>query len=176
MSETLHCVNHPNVETYLRCNRCGKPICTKCAVRTPVGYRCIDCVRTQQQVFYEGFGAVQYLIVAAVSLPLSLIAGWLVPALGWFAIFLGPLAGSAISQAAHWAVKRRRGRYTWLIVCGSIALGALLAHLVGWLNLFPALAVLGGYRGGLGGLLWLGVYLVTAVSAAYAWLRPGRRV
>ncbi|MBA2247993.1 MAG: hypothetical protein H0W23_07685 [Chloroflexia bacterium] len=29
--------------TGLRCNRCGKPICPRCAVRTPVGMRCPDC-------------------------------------------------------------------------------------------------------------------------------------
>lgn len=37
------CSYHPNVMTGLRCNRCGKPICPKCAVRTPVGMRCPDC-------------------------------------------------------------------------------------------------------------------------------------
>ena len=37
MSDPLCCVNHPNKETYLRCNKCGQPICTKCAVGTPVG-------------------------------------------------------------------------------------------------------------------------------------------
>ncbi|MEN6392186.1 MAG: B-box zinc finger protein, partial [Anaerolineaceae bacterium] len=29
---TLYCTNHPQTETSLRCNRCDKPICTKCAV------------------------------------------------------------------------------------------------------------------------------------------------
>ena len=49
--ESLFCVNHPNRETSLRCNRCEKPICTQCAVLTPVGYRCRDCIRGQQKVF-----------------------------------------------------------------------------------------------------------------------------
>ena len=39
------------METSLRCNKCGKPICAKCAVRTPTGYRCKECVRGQQKIF-----------------------------------------------------------------------------------------------------------------------------
>lgn len=37
------CTYHPDVMTGLRCTRCGKPICPKCGVRTPVGLRCPDC-------------------------------------------------------------------------------------------------------------------------------------
>ena len=37
------CSYHPDVMTGLRCSRCGKPICSKCGVRTPVGLRCPDC-------------------------------------------------------------------------------------------------------------------------------------
>ena len=46
--ETVYCSYHPNVETGLRCNKCGKPICVKCARRTPVGYRCPDCIRIKR--------------------------------------------------------------------------------------------------------------------------------
>ncbi|NJN97269.1 MAG: hypothetical protein HC875_25880 [Anaerolineales bacterium] len=31
----LYCYQHPKVETGLRCNRCNRPICPKCAQRTP---------------------------------------------------------------------------------------------------------------------------------------------
>ncbi len=37
------CTYHPDVMTGLRCTRCGKPICPRCGVRTPVGLRCPDC-------------------------------------------------------------------------------------------------------------------------------------
>ena len=50
---TLVCKRHPNVETLLRCNQCNEPICLKCAVRTPVGYRCQDCIRAQQDKAYN---------------------------------------------------------------------------------------------------------------------------
>ena len=183
MTEPLYCVNHPNVETYLRCNKCGRPICAKCAVLTPVGYRCKDCVRAQQRVFYADFRPAHYLAAAAVALPLALVAGWLIPSLGWYAIILGPLAGVGIAEAARWAIRRRRGPYTWLVVCGCIVVGALPKLL---LSLFSLLFFAGlaadprgaGYYviGGLMGLLWDVVYLVAAVGAAYARLRPGRHV
>ena len=43
----LYCANHPNEETYVRCSRCEKPICARCRVRTPVGFRCFDCANLQ---------------------------------------------------------------------------------------------------------------------------------
>ena len=67
---TLRCANHPDRETMLRCNRCDKPICYQCAVRTPVGYRCKECVRTQQNVYYNGNSG-DLLIGGAVALVLG---------------------------------------------------------------------------------------------------------
>jgi len=180
MSEPLHCVNHPNVETYLRCNRCGAPICAKCAVRTPVGYRCRDCVNAQQKVFYADFRPVFYAIAAAVGFPLSLVAGWLVPRLGWYAIFLGPLVGVGIAEVVRWAIRRRRGQYTWLVVCGCIVAGWLVKLLLSFalVYLFSRAVPQGGayLTSFLPSLIWDAVYLATAVGAAYARLRPGRRV
>ena len=178
MSEPMYCVNHPDVETYLRCNKCGRPICPKCAVRTPVGYRCRDCVRAQQQVFFTGFRPTYYLVVAAVALPLALVAGWLIPSLGWYAVILGPLAGMGISEAARWAIQRRRGQHTWLVLCGCIVLGALPRLVLSLVSLFTLAANPAGgayYAGGLMRLVWTIVYVVAAAGAAYARVRPGRR-
>jgi hypothetical protein len=179
MSEPMYCVNHPNVETYLRCNKCGQPICAKCAVLTPVGYRCKDCLRAQQKVFYADFRSVHYVVAAAVALPLSLVAGWLVPRLGWFAIVLGPLVGLGIARVVNWAIQRRRGPYTWLVVCASVVLGALPQLLISLFTLLgvaanPSAAVY--FAGGLMRLVWTVVYAVAATGAAYAAVRPGRQV
>jgi hypothetical protein len=186
MSEALHCVNHPDVETYLRCNKCGQPICPKCAVRTPVGYRCKNCISAQQQVFYADFRPIHYVIAAVVALPLSFVVGVILPLLGWFVMILGPLAGVAIAEIVRWAIQRRRGRYTWVVVCGCIILGGLPMLLLPLLGMAGA-ALLGGLGrdignvanyaiGGIFGMLWPGAYLVTATGAAYWRLRPGKRV
>jgi len=136
-------------------------------------------VRTQQRVFYADFRPAYYLVAAVVALPLALVAGWLVPSLGWYAIILGPLAGVGIVQVVRWAIRRRRGQYTWLVVCGCIAVGALPQLLLSLLSLLgpvadPANAML--YVGGPMRLVWTVVYVVAAASAAYAVLRPGRQL
>jgi len=47
------CYRHPDVETGLRCNRCNKPICPTCAQRTPVGFRCPDCIMEIEDRYYS---------------------------------------------------------------------------------------------------------------------------
>jgi len=38
------CYRHPNVPTYIRCQRCGRPICGNCMISAAVGFQCPDCV------------------------------------------------------------------------------------------------------------------------------------
>lgn len=183
--EPLHCVNHPNVETYLRCNRCGQPICARCAVQTPVGYRCRQCVNRQQQAFYADFRPIYYPVAAIVALPLAFIASLLIPTLGWYTIVLGPLAGAGIAELVHLAVRRRRSPYLWMVVCGSIVVAALPKLLFSFLLLLgggiipdsvAAYFTSGLCSGRLFGLLWDTVYVLAAASTASVRLRPGRRV
>ena len=50
----MRCAYHPDVETNLRCGKCGKAICPKCLVQTPVGARCPDCARLYKLPTYRG--------------------------------------------------------------------------------------------------------------------------
>ncbi len=134
--QTLTCYRHPSTPTSLRCNRCGNPICPKCAVRTPVGFRCPDCVRVQQDKFYTG-GKLDYLIAVAVALPLSLIAAYVftflignIGFLSWIIGFLvAPPVGGLIAEAVWRAVGRRRSRHlnTTVLVCLVVATLPFLA-------------------------------------------------
>jgi membrane associated rhomboid family serine protease len=39
------CYRHPNRETFVKCQRCGRPICGQCQTLAPVGVHCPECVR-----------------------------------------------------------------------------------------------------------------------------------
>ncbi|MEJ5946757.1 rhomboid family intramembrane serine protease [Pseudokineococcus basanitobsidens] len=38
------CPRHPDRESYVRCQRCGRPACPQCQRDAPVGVQCVDCV------------------------------------------------------------------------------------------------------------------------------------
>ena len=171
------CVNHPQVRTSLRCNRCGNPICIKCAMRTPVGYRCKTCVKTQQAVFYTA-SPTDYVVAAVITLPLATLGQFIGPMLGFFALFAGPIVGGLIAELVWRATGKRRGQYTWLVVAACMVLAALpallwsLVPLVLALGMGGELAQAGVYS--LMSLLWPLIYLVLAVGSAIARLRVGK--
>jgi hypothetical protein len=168
-TDTLYCYVHPNRPTSLRCNRCDRPICAECAVRTPTGYRCRECVRLQQKKFdtAEWYDYIVAFIVAAIG---SGIASWLVGLVGGFGLFIGllvlliaPGAGAFIGNMVLRFIKNRRSRALFLTTAVGMVVGALPALLLN------ALSVLLGSRGA-GGLfpaIWQVVYLFLAVPAAY---------
>lgn len=175
----LMCANHPNTPTALRCNKCGKPVCTKCIVRTPVGYRCRECVRGQQQIFQTAVWS-DYLIAAVITAPVALLAGLLVTSLSFFSIFLSPVVGTLLAELVRAAIGRRRGRYlSWVTVGAYVAgcLPLLIMPLV--VTLF---SLVGGQAGSLGrapvglfsaglSLIWIGVYMVLGAGTLYARLQ-----
>jgi MFS family permease len=174
LEETLYCVNHPKTETRLRCNRCGNPICPKCVVQTPVGFRCKQCVKGQQAVFYSAT-SLDYLIAVIIGLVASTIAAFIISAVGiFFTLFLAPVAGGVIAEVVRWATGRRRGRWVWLVVSACIVVGALVAALGSMLPLLfvpeARMALLAApfaliFR------IDLIIYFVLAIGVVYARLR-----
>ncbi len=39
------CPRHPDRVSYVRCQRCGRPMCPQCQRPAPVGIQCVDCVQ-----------------------------------------------------------------------------------------------------------------------------------
>ncbi|MBN1486964.1 MAG: hypothetical protein JW981_04930 [Anaerolineae bacterium] len=167
--EILYCHWHPEVETTLRCYQCNTPICPKCAQRTPVGYICPDCKKGRKRRFEQARNT-DYIIAAVVSLLLAVPAGFILPQLGWFTVFLSPLAGGLIAEIVWRLVGRRYSEKLWWLVAGGIGLGALpFIILFGWQSLSGLNT---GYAGGaIISLIWLIVHLVLTIGSATARLR-----
>lgn len=154
---TLYCANHPNTETTLRCNRCEKPICTRCAVLTPTGYRCKDCVRGQQKLFSTAQWY-DYLLAAVVAGLLSFIGSLMVQFLGFFSIFLAPVAGVIIAEAVRLVIRRRRSKLLFQTAAAAAFAGSLP---------FILLYLFGFGRGNLISLLFQGYYTFVVASTIY---------
>lgn len=164
---TLTCYRHPERTTSLRCYNCNRPICISCAKKTPVGYICPDCQRQAEDAFYNS-RPLDYLVAALVSLPISLLVGFLlirffVGSFFFFLIvfFISGAVGGFIGRVTKRAIGGRRGRYLPGLVVAMMILGvalpAGLVFLLGGLNLFA--------------LLGLGIFLFVAGGAAYWQMR-----
>lgn len=166
----LYCQRHPKIETTLQCYQCGAPICHRCAHHTPVGYQCPDCQRDRKQRF-ERARPLDYGIALAVSLLLGGIAGFFLPLLGWFTIFVSPLAGTIIAEVVWRLVNRRYSSHLWKLVAAGIILGTL-PHLLLTLGVAWSTEA-GDSLWSWGHLLWPLVHMGLAIGTANARLRLG---
>lgn len=160
-SAVTHCANHPAIETSLRCSRCDKYICSKCAIKSPVGYRCPECVKTQQKIF-DNAEWIDYVLGAGTALILSIIASVLISLIGsigffgWFLVFAGsPTAGVIIAEGTRYAIRKHRSRNLFITIAAAVAIGAIPLVLIQVisLNIF--------------GIVFQGIYLATAIPAVY---------
>ncbi|MDD4876819.1 MAG: B-box zinc finger protein [Dehalococcoidales bacterium] len=120
----MRCATHPNVETNLRCGKCGKPICPKCMVQTAVGSRCPECTNLYKLPVFH-ISAQYYLRAIGAGLIIAIGYGiawgvieWIIPFLS-FNLLLGPGAGYIIGEIISRSVNRKRG--TGLAIIGGIA-------------------------------------------------------
>lgn len=159
---TTYCYAHPTRETTLRCKKCERYICTTCAVHTPTGYMCRDCVRERRKIFDTAMWY-DYLIGFGVTFVLSLIAsiltGLIASFIGFYMIFIaaaiGGGTGAFIADIALRAVKKRRSRALFISCAVGVVVGALPVVLVLFFmgNMFP--------------LLGIGIYMVVATPTVY---------
>jgi len=150
----MYCANHPNVETNLRCNNCEKPICAKCAILTPTGYRCRECVRGQQKKFDTAIW-VDYPLLFVVVTILAFLGSLVAYRLGFFVILLAPIAGGVIAEVARLVTRRRRSKRLFILAAIAAVVGCIPIGLQFVLNF------------SLFGLIWQGIYAVLMTSALY---------
>lgn len=161
MTETLYCYVHPTRETALRCNNCERPICASCAVKTPTGYRCKECVRNHQRAFdtSEWYDFVIGFIVAAVLSGIASFLVTLIGSIGFFGLLIigigAPTAGAIIAEAVRAATRKRRSRPLFITVAIAVVVGALPVILLQLLT------------GSLFGIIFQAIYLIIVVPLVY---------
>ena len=127
----MQCATHPSVETELACGKCGKPICPRCLVHTPVGARCRQCANVRRLPTYNIPAQIMVRAGAAAAVGGAVLGGlWVVLfpfGLGfYFGLFLGAGLGYAVGEVVSIAANRKAGPPLQALAAG----GVIVAYLV----------------------------------------------
>ncbi len=118
------CARHANVETNLRCATCGKPICPKCLVQTPVGMKCRECGLARGGPLFAP-SAGQCAAAGAIALLFGVVAGWGVDFLGFYMLFFAVAYGTFAGEMILRAGGRKRGMRLEVLAAAALAVGAI---------------------------------------------------
>lgn len=163
----LTCYIHPKVETQLRCNRCNQPICIKCATHTPTGYRCPQCIRSQQKIFVttKWFDSV----IAAVITAVIAYIGSFFTFFGFYSFLIALAAGYSAVWIVKKAIKNRRSPTLKFVMGGAALVGSLVPIISNLIRQYRYFGTLFG--GGIFSILWNLVYAVIVSGYIYYQLR-----
>lgn len=126
----MQCATHPTVETELACSRCGKAICPRCMVQTPVGARCRECANVRRIPTYNTpprtlARAAGAALSGAVAIGIAwwyfdLITGF------FFGVIAGVAIGYALGELVSVATNRRAGPPLQAIAVAGVLLAYAL--------------------------------------------------
>jgi hypothetical protein len=137
--EQLFCYRHPSTETWLRCGRCDRPICTKCAIQGPVGSRCRECGRISNDPL-TSFTPGQLLLGLGVSLLAGAAGGFISAYIGYFSIIVGYFAGRFVADAVTRTIGFKRGPVMLAILFTGIIAGSIIGAAFQFVASFGSLA------------------------------------
>jgi hypothetical protein len=135
-------------------------------VLTPTGYRCKECVRSQQKVFETAVWS-DYPLAFGVAAILAFAGSYVASFLGFFTIFIAPIAGVIAAEAVRLVTRRRRSPRLYLIAAAGAALGSLPLLLIAILGILIG----AGHLGSVLGVVWMGLYTFMMTSSFYYRLR-----
>jgi hypothetical protein len=128
-TEDVRCTYHPSVMTRLRCSRCGKPICPRCGVRTPVGLRCPECAGVRGLPTYRTDTSV-LLKAMAIGFGVAIVVGVVWGYIPEWNFYLSLLLGFGVAEGMAWAAKGKRGRDLQAAAIGAVVFALLVSRTV----------------------------------------------
>jgi hypothetical protein len=139
----LYCYRHPDRETRLRCRTCDRPICAKCAIQTPVGFRCPEDGRVKNDPL-STLKPQQLVLAIGIAVGGGLIAGYIANSIGFFSIIIAFFAGGIVVEAEDRIVGLKRGPVMTAVVVGGILVGGVAGFAYGWASFYGQIAAAGG--------------------------------
>lgn len=113
--------------TRLRCSRCGKPICPRCMVGSPVGYRCPECARGPRPAIYDPStsGLVK---AAAVGFVVSAGLGFFWGSYPSWGFYMALLLGFGVAESIAKAADYKRGPELRALSMGCVFFGIVVSR------------------------------------------------
>jgi hypothetical protein len=167
----LHCYRHPDRETYVRCGRCDQPICPRCAMQGPVGFRCRQCGTLKHDPL-TSFTPAQLAVGFGTSIAAGAAASLISGQIGFFGVFIGFFAGGFIAEMVARVIGYKRGPVMLGILAVGIVAGTILGTAVDTYFLFGSIPEAEGLP--MTEYLWFSLrysLLFAAAMIAGAWTR-----
>lgn len=175
-----HCYRHPDRETYISCQRCGRPICPDCMRQAAVGFQCPDCVReaaASTPAARTAFGgrvtdgsAAMTIGLIALNAVMFVVANATGGGRGEFALSMSLMPDSALFPPRFDLQGVAQGAY-WQLVTSTF-LHVQILHIA--MNMI-GLWIFGAFlETALGRWRFLALYLLTGLAGSVAvyWLAP----
>ena len=125
----MYCPRHPKEQTYLRCGKCERPICAKCRVSTPVGFRCIECANLQVLPTYA-VPSTHYVKSATAGLVVAALIGVIMGYFPDFEFWTALIMGLAVPEAVAVGANQKRGPGLQMVGVACIVVGFIISRVV----------------------------------------------
>ncbi|WP_432928083.1 rhomboid family intramembrane serine protease [Microbispora sp. CA-135349] len=107
------CYRHPDRETYVRCQRCERPICPDCMRDAAVGHQCPECVREGNQEVRQARATFGGALVGVARVTITLL---ILNVLAYAAEVLRP--AEVVQRFAMWSLGVHMGEW-WRLITGA---------------------------------------------------------
>ncbi len=171
-SSANFCYRHPDRQSYILCQRCGRTICPQCQTQAAVGVHCPECVKEGR----ASMPRARFNPLAGITRSDQPWVTWAIMALCVIVYLLQIIPGSTVTQAfAYIAALPWAASEPWRMITYAFLHGGLPHIALNMLSLFLFGPVL---ERSLGRVRYLALYLVSAFGGAVAvlLLNPGGSV